>query len=307
MNNQELISKFKNFLIKEDLSDISIKGYLQDISSFKKWIMDLYQEEIFLLKVSSNDLRGYRETLSKINRQKVSSINRKIQSLKRLYKWALKKDLLEEDPCSHIHFLRHSTPSRPKALSKKEVHVLLMSTGYSSHGLSKRNYALVQVILQAGLRIGEVANLKICDLTIRDRSGIVKIVDSKGRKYREVFLKGIKTTLRRALKAYMDTRDGIKEEDHLFVSNSGKRCSIRSLQHVISDLSKRVKSCTRITPHVLRHTFATHYLESNPNGLVNLAAIMGHDSPNTTAIYTKPSEEKIASSMEMLELNLYGD
>ena len=302
MENDKIITLFKKFLLKQDLSVASISSYLRGLSVFREWINNLYQEEVSILQMSVNDLVGFRETLSKIKRRQVSTINHRVMVLKRFYKWALQEKMIDENPADHLHFVRRSAPVKPKSLHKKEVHSLLRECGYSSHGFAKRNYAIVQIILQAGLRIGEVSNLQVRDLKIRDRIGTVRIIDSKGHKYRDVFLNA---TARRALKRYLG--NDLKEDDYVFRSRQGKKMSVRSLQKVIKRLSDKVKSRNGFTAHTLRHTFATQYLESNPNGLSDLSGIMGHDSLNTTSIYTRPGEEKIASTMEKLEMNIYGE
>jgi len=302
MNHDDLLNEFKKILEKQDMSDASITSYLQGIKVFNTWALDFYQQDVELLEVTSNDLRAYREYVSKVLRRKPATINHHIQVLKRFYAWAAQTRLIHEDPALALHFVKRVTSTKPHSLNKEEIHALLRAAGLSTHGLAIRNYAIVQLMLQAGLRVGEVKNLLIRDVVIKERSGYVTVVDGKGRKHRDVPLNSI---ARRALTSYLDTRNTIGPDDFLFITKRGMSGTIRALQLLISGLAARAK-ITRInvTAHTLRHTFATQFLQANPGCLVELAMLMGHESIDTTAIYTKASKEKLAESLERSGINI---
>jgi integrase/recombinase XerC len=298
----DLVSEFKEMLEKQDMSDASIISYLQGLRVFMAWALDFYQQDVGLLEITTHDLRAYREHVSKVLRRKPSTINHHIQVLKRFYGWAQQNELISEDPASALHFVKRVTPTKPRALNKQESNALLRAAGLSTHGLAKRNYAILQLMLQSGLRVGEVKNLQSRDIVIKERSGHVNIVDGKGRKHREIPLNSI---ARRALSSYVDTRDNIKPDDFLFITKRGKSGTVRALQLLISALSKRANiTRIKVTAHTLRHTFATQFLQANPGCLIELAMLMGHESIDTTAIYTKASKEKLAESIERSGINI---
>jgi integrase/recombinase XerC len=168
--------------------------------------------------------------------------------------------------------------------------------------LSKRNYALVQILLQAGLRVSEVAALRIGDVVLRERAGSVKVRQGKKGKQREIPLN---TSARRGLSAYLETRQSRRSQDYLFISESGAGLSVRSIQSVVSELARRAKA-TRIpvTASSLRHSFALKFLEKNPGRLIELAALLGHESLDTTAVYLRPSQEEMTAGVERSRLNL---
>jgi site-specific recombinase XerD len=296
MDHDGLLSSFKEMLEKQDLSESSITSYLQGINVFTTWALDFYQQEVSLLEITANDLRAYREYVSKILRRKPATINHHIQVLKRFYAWASQIRLMPDNPASALHFVKRATTTKPNALNKDEIHALLRAAGLSTHGLAVRNYAIVQLFLQSGLRVGELNNLLVKDVVMRERSGCVNVVDGKGRKYREIPLNSI---ARRALTNYLELRNSSEPDDVLFTTKRGEQGTIRALQALISGLAKRA-NITRInvTAHTLRHTFATQFLQANPGCLVELAMLMGHESIDTTAIYTKASKEKLAEHME---------
>lgn len=307
MSKDPLSSRFKQYLTKQDLSPRTIKGYLDDLRFFREWHEEIQQCEIDWPKITSFELQAFRQYLVNGKRQRVASVNRRLQALKRFFNWAYLQGLVTgENPVENLRFMRKQPPSQPQALLKTEVHQLLRVAGQSSHGLSKRNYAILQLMLQSGLRIGEVIQLRYGDITLQSRSGSVSIVDSKGHKSREVPLN---LTARRALQNYYQPLEETKApEAQAFHSKRQGTLSLRSLQAMIQSLVKRAK-LTRIpiSAHTLRHTFATHYLQANPSQLVELAQLLGHDSLNTTAIYTKSSQEKLAQGVEKSEINIYGD
>jgi integrase/recombinase XerC len=303
--NLNILDQFAVNLTKQDLAPRTIQCYIYDLNNFALWIENFYQQKLDLIKVTSNDIRAYREYLIKLKRHKVASVNRRIQSIKRFYNWIipLSPSNMNEHPTNTIKFMRRGKVSKPCALSKREINDLLRVTGRSSHGLAKRNYAIIQLMLQAGLRIGEVAQLQNRDLVLQERSGSVKIVDGKGHRSREVPLNA---TVRRALKSYLDARGAIMPEDPVFISKRGTAQTIRGLQKIIQTLViqaniERIKA----SAHTLRHTFAVNYLAANPGALVQLAALMGHESINTTALYTQPSSQDLNESVERSELNLF--
>ena len=298
-----IIDDYAIYLDEQDLSPISIKGYLYDIDYFYHWVNDFYQTDVSFSDVVSNDIHAYREHLSKILRQKPSTINRRIQSLKGFYAWLSKLKICSTNPADKIKFIRRSPSRKPDALNKSEVHALLTMAGRSTYGLDKRNLALVQLLLQSGLRVSEAANLQIRDLTINERSGFVIIIDGKGKKNREVPLNA---TVRRALSSYIETKELVQPDSYLFNNKSGHQITIRALQKAVKVLVEKAHiTRIRASVHTLRHTFATHYLKANPNSLADLAVIMGHESIDTTAIYTKVSKEQLAENVERSEINIY--
>jgi integrase/recombinase XerC len=191
---------------------------------------------------------------------------------------------------------------RPAGLTDPEIYALLRAAGASRHGLAPRNYALVQLMVQTGARVGEVAALRVDDIILNDRSGSVRIRQGKGIKAREVPLNA---TARRALRTYLETRPSATKAEPLFLSTRAAAMPVRSIQAVITSLARRAR-LTRIpvSAHTLRHTFALGYLRDNPGKLVELASLLGHESLDTTAVYTRPSREDLAADLERSHLNV---
>jgi integrase/recombinase XerC len=285
-------------LHSEDLSPVTVRGYRSDIEVFLRWY-----EAAPLHKLTPVDLVNYRSHLAGAAGLKPASINRKLEALRRFCRWAHQQRKLKSNPAIELKLVRTNRAIQPAGLTEPEVNALLRAAGQSKHGLAKRNYAVLQLFLQAGLRVSELAALRIGDVVLRERAGSVKI-QGKGGKQREVPLN---TSARRGLSAYLDTRKPVHPEDALITSETGKAISVRSLQSLVSELARRAKVARiNVTPHSTRHTFALKYLERNPGKLVELATLLGHESLDTTAIYLRPSQEEMAEGVERSRLNTAG-
>ena len=160
---------------------------------------------------------------------------------------------------------------------------------------------MVQFLLQTGLRISEAAALCMADVKLRERTGSVRVRQGKGREV------PLNASARRALRTYLEPRGALPPEAPLFLSGRGGPMAVRSIQNLIAQLARRAKiTRVRVSPHTLRHTFALHYLRQNPGKLVELASLLGHESLDTTALYTRPSIDDLAEDLERSRLNVYG-
>ena len=153
---------------------------------------------------------------------------------------------------SRLTPLRRSSRSgsprgRPQGLEEPEVHALLRVAGESRYGHARRNYAVVQFLLQTGLRISEAAALCLADLKLRERTGSVRVRQGKGRKEREVPLNA---SARRALRTYLEPRGALPPDAPLFLSGRGGPIAVRSIQNLIAQLARRAKiTRVRVSPH----------------------------------------------------------
>jgi len=296
-----MFDDFTTSLRKEDLAVSTVEGYRRDMTIFFRW---LDQIDASFGKLTEIDLTAYKQHLLRTKRQRPATINRRIQAVRRFCRWARGRGIIATDISQKVKAVRIAPRRQPAGLTDAEVHALLRSAGRTTHGLAKRNYALVHVLVQVGLRVSEVAALCVDDLTISRRVGTVR-VQGKGTKEREVPLNA---SVRRAVTAYLDSRDDPHGDAPLFASSRGGALSVRAVEDTICNLSRRAKVARlSVSPHTLRHTFALNYLRDNPGKLVELASLMGHDSLDTTALYTQPSAEDLAKDLEGSRLNVYDE
>jgi site-specific recombinase XerD len=165
-----------------------------------------------------------------------------------------------------------------------------------SRWLDKRNVAAVSLMVRAGLRVSEVVALQVDDLDMSDRRGQVMVRQGKGLKERTVPLSQMART---ELKAYLELRP-LFAGRWVFVSQAGKPLAGRDLQRLLHDAGLKVGIKDQLTPHILRHTFATRALRQGQVDLATLSKLLGHESLATTARYLHPDKEQVAAMMEEL-------
>ena len=151
--------------------------------------------------------------------------------------------------------------------------------------LGKRDHAIIEFIYSAGLRVSEVNNLNIQDIDLNQNQAVIF---GKGSKYRSVIFS---ESTSKILKDYLEIRDNSKKEKAFFLSNSGVRISIRSIQHIVKKYISLAGLNPKYHTHTLRHSFATHLLDGGADLRV-VQELLGHTSPKTTEIYTHISVEK---------------
>jgi integrase len=157
-------------------------------------------------------------------------------------------------------------------------------------------------MLGTGIRVGELIDLQVGDVTLRDRSGFLVIREGKHGNFREIPLTNeVRTALSRYLEKHPH-RDELGQP--LWLSGHGPLRHRSGILRILNKYAEQAGVDQPISPHRLRHTFATRYLKSNPDDLRGLATLLGHSSLDTVMIYTQPTLEDLAGRMERFELNI---
>jgi integrase/recombinase XerC len=249
---EEGLRAFERMLVAEDASTATQMGYLQDLRGFFSWVDGVKSQPEPIQKVDSTDVTSYRNHLFEAERRKPSTVNRKLQALRRFYRFALNSGWRADDPTLATQRVRAGKRLKPPILTKREERALLGAALRSSRGLGVRNYALIQMMLQAGLRVGEVARLRIADVVLQPRSG--HVVVHRGDRQRIVSLNA---AARRSLEQYLRTREALEPDAPLFASERRGPLSVRSIQHSVDAAGRRAGIRWSVSTRALRHTFAT--------------------------------------------------
>jgi integrase/recombinase XerD len=291
-----LLGAFARRLAEQDLSPVTARGYRHDLERFRRWIEE-GRAAPPVASITAVDLINYRQHLIRAERLQATTVNRKIQALKKFFGWVRQAGQAKADVSAELRFLPVGQRLRPPSLTDAEMQALLRAAGQTRHGLARRNYALVALLAETGLRVSELCGLRRDDLEMRERSGQLRVREGKGRKERVLPLN---SNARRALRVYLADRPPAMADDHVFLSERGGRpLAVRTVEATLAELGHRAHiRRLAVTPHLVRHTFAARYLKHNPGRLLELAALLGHDSLDTTAIYTRPTAEQLAAGVE---------
>ncbi len=270
--------------IEKGLSKNTVSSYENDISSFLSW---LNNKQINYQQVSGNNIN---EFISKLFNSglKSSSINRKISSIKHFYLFLSKKKIIKYSPADEIE-----TPKQekylPVSMSEDEVERLLGSPN-PNQIIERRDKAMIEILYATGMRISELVNLKLTDI---DFNRSVLKVFGKGSKERLVPY-GEKAA--EALDIYL--RDRKKSDSkNVFLSNRGSQITRGAFWQRIKIYIKRENLKSSISPHTLRHAFATHLLNRGAD-LRSVQILLGHSDLSTTQIYTHIAKQRLGEILK---------
>lgn len=281
------IDQFLDSLWLEDgLSKSTISAYRQDLRKFTQYLTAQCGIDS-LYKVRKQDIEGWLGYCH-LN-SKASTANRYLATVRRFYGWALRYHKIEADPCLNLQRARQ--PARfPKTLSEHQVESLLAGPDISTPS-GVRDRCMLEVMYATGLRVSELVDLKLFHLSLSDMC--IRVVAGKGNKDRIVPLGEEAGDW---LEQYLDdARPKIlrgRQDDHLFVSRLGAGMSRQSFWMIIKKYAKKQDIQVPLSPHVLRHAFATHLLNHGADLRV-VQMLLGHTDISTTQIYTHVARERL--------------
>ena len=266
---------------EKKLSEETIKNYKYDLKQFNTYIKENNITDIN--KIKTKDIENYLKHLRNLNSK---TISRKITSINNFFIFLLKEKRIDHNPCEFIDRPKLNK-TLPDTLSEKEVESLLnipLNTIYDY-----RNKAMLEILYGCGLRISELVNLTTRDVDFEN--AIIRCI-GKGSKER---ITPINDYVIYYLKEYLERRTLlIKKEttDYLFLNNHGKKMTRQGFFKNLQKILKEKGITKYISPHTLRHSFATHLLNGGAD-LRSVQILLGHSDISTTKIYTHISNEKV--------------
>jgi integrase/recombinase XerD len=282
---QNLRSFFNFLIIEKGLSKNTVKAYETDIKGFIKWINKNNKQSLLNIKESSvNQYISYLFSL----KLKSSSVNRKISSLKSFYLFLLKKKLIRYSPISEVISPKQEK-YLPASMSESEVGKLLNSPDASKE-IEQRDKAMIEMLYATGMRISELVNLKITDIDM-NRS-VIKVM-GKGSKERLI---PFGESASEALFNYLKIRKDSSSKE-VFISNRGKKITRVAFWQRIKVYLLRENLKISISPHTLRHAFATHLLNRGAD-LRSVQLLLGHSDLSTTQIYTHIAKQRLGDVLK---------
>lgn len=288
MKNDELVNDFLDYLLVErGLSKNTLNAYAADLKKFTEF---LTLSNFNLNKISRSDIESFILQL-KAKGLKPTSIYRIIAAIKSFYKYLVTHGHLDNNPVKIVKFPK-LWEKIPEVLSISEVSSLLENTKTDTV-YSMRDKAILELLYATGMRVSEVTDLKVNDIDLD--LGIVRCY-GKGQKERILPL-GKKVCY--ALSKYLESSRNLlgkknKISDSLFLNKSGKKLSRQSIWKIIKKYIRKAGIKKEVSPHTLRHSFATHLLERGAD-LRIVQELLGHSDISTTQIYTHMNKDRLKS------------
>ena len=275
------IIDFERFLKYErNYSVHTIRAYMNDLTEFEHFLIDASTE---IEKVNSKIINLY--SLNLYTKNSKSTVSRKLTTLRSFFNFMVRKGNLKQNPANLIP-LPKKEKELPVFLSVDEVFKLIDSIDQEGI-LPLRDLAIIELLYSSGLRVSELTNIKVLD--IDHRENFVK-VSGKGNKERIV---PFGSNAREVILQYLRRRIELKpKDDFLFLNNRGSGLTTRSIERIVKKYGLLSGISKKISPHALRHTFATHLLGGGAD-LRSIQELLGHSSLSTTQRYTHTSIEQI--------------
>lgn len=279
----KIIETFLNALWLEfGLSENTLAAYGSDLNQFDKWLKNLTLEDVAEADISQFFL--YRQKQGQSSR----SAARMLSSLRRFYSYLLRENRLSVDPTSLID-APHIGRSLPGSLSESEVEQLLQAPE-TVHALGFRDRTMLELVYAAGLRVSELVGITFQQINLRQ--GCVRII-GKGDKERLVPIGEEATSwLERYLSGARQDILGSRQSDYLFVTARGSCMTRQAFWHIIKRYTKLAGIDKDLSPHTLRHAFATHLLNHGADLRV-VQLLLGHSDLSTTQIYTHIAQHRL--------------
>lgn len=279
------LRSFLNYLlVDKGLSKNTVKAYEADISSFFRWLIN---KDLEYKNLQEEHINQYISFLFQ-KKMKSSSVNRKISSIKSFYIFLVRRNFIKNSPLNDI-----VTPKQekylPESMSEDEVDKLLNSPNVANK-IENRDKAMIEMLYATGMRISELVNLKMTDV---DMKRCVVKVFGKGSKERLV---PFGETALDSLKAYLSERVQSSSKE-IFLSNRGKKMTRVAFWQRVKIYLVRENLKNSISPHTLRHAFATHLLNRGAD-LRSVQLLLGHSDLSTTQIYTHIAKQRLSDVLK---------
>jgi integrase/recombinase XerD len=287
MNNADLLDEFSDSLWLEDgLSRNTLESYRRDLDKFAAWLER--QRGVSILRATHADIQDFLAHLVGGEKAKATSTSRAISSLKRLFRYLLRQNRIATDPTLQI-----ATPklprSLPKSLTEQDVELLLDAPDVQTP-LGMRDRAMLEVLYATGLRVSELVTLSVAQVSLD--MGVVRVM-GKGGKERLVPLgEEALDWIRRYLAEGRAPLLAGKLSDALFVTQRAEAMTRQMFWYLIKKHARHGGLSKPLSPHTLRHAFATHLLNHGADLRV-VQMLLGHADISTTQIYTHVARERL--------------
>ena len=268
----------------EEYEGATHERYAAGLAAFRTWYLQSYGDEPDAALLTDDEVRDYRVYLTGVKGYKAATVNAYLASIRALVR-------------AQGHTLkvkgRKQVQAPVETLDARDLGRLINAVD-GPHWSDKRDVALINVMARAGLRVSEALALKVGDIELGPRSGKLLVREGKGLKSRT---RALSSEARDTLKAYLQVRPEVNG-DLLFLSRTHRALDPRDVQRMVSEVARQAGIRFTVTPHTLRHSFATRFLAKNQGDIATLATILGHANISTTTRYLHPNAQRVQEMVE---------
>lgn len=283
-NIKELDDYIDYLKYQKNYSDYTVLNYKDDILEYLDFIKS---ENLNFKEVEYSDLRFFLVYLKDKRNDDNSTINRKLSSLRGFYKYMANEKIVKSNVFSLVNGPKKSK-KLPRYFEYNELEELFLVPDKRTP-LGQRDLLLLEMLYATGVRVGELVNMKVSDIDLGRRNIIIL---GKGNKERFVTYGEY---CEDALKLYLSdgyTRLNISNSDYLFLNNNGGKLTERGVRYILDNLIKKTDINKKISPHMIRHSFATHLLNQGCD-LLTVQKLLGHESIKATQVYTHVTTDRL--------------
>ena len=282
--NKELVEYLEYLKYQKNYSDYTIKSYKDDVLEYLNY---LNREALNFKKVEYSDIRFYLMYLKDEKKDDNSSINRKLSSLRGFYKFMANEGIVKSNVFSLVNGPKKSK-KLPRYFEYNELEELFKVPD-TRNPLGQRDLLLLEMLYATGVRVGELVSIKVKDIDLNNRNILIL---GKGNKERFVqFGEYCEDILKEYLKDGRKVLNS-KDSEYLFLNNNGGELTERGVRFILDKLIKQTGINKNISPHMIRHSFATHLLNEGCD-LLTVQKLLGHESIKATQIYTHVTTDRL--------------
>ncbi len=232
------------------------------------------------IELSPDDIRAYRHYLEAVEERAPATVNRRLQALRKFCQFAVNSGWIDTNPALEVTLLPEPEAAPPRTLSSEERHALLQAVQTARPRFARRDRAILELLLCAGLRVSEVAGLLVDRVDVGEKGGSCTVDSGNGFSSRQIPLNA---EVCQTLREYLKTRPSDGQSPYLFLSQQGRPISTRSIQRLVTAYA-RAAGLEDVSAYTLRHTCAADWLQQTGD-LETVARLLGHQRPETTAKY----------------------
>jgi len=279
-SSSDALQDFAAYLSHNGLSQGTVRNYLSDLRKFQRWLGRSKGEAFSLFEIASPDINEYLCHLRAEEGRLDTTTHRNLEAIRSFCRFAVEAGYMISNPAGQVKFSPARRRTSPRALTDKEVSRILEAVRRRQPGFAARDYAILQVLLETGIRLGELASLRLSDVQLGAERAALIVREGKAGGPRQIPLSRAASE---AIEAYMEVRNPLPGVEHLFLTRDGKPLSMRAVQRILA-VHSRAAGLKNVSANTLRNTHAKRLLENTGN-LALVAKRLGHTRLETTVKY----------------------